>query len=46
MAANRQCRKNTVGEFMPKFAELNDDVLLVKCGAEKNNFPYARTVPL
>lgn len=29
--------RNQLGEFAPKFAELNDDVLLVKCGAEQIN---------
>lgn len=45
MAVKQTAGRTQLGEFAPKFAELNDDVLLVKCGAEKNNFPYA-TVPL
>lgn len=45
MAVKQTAGRTQLGEFAPKFAELNDDVLLVKCGAEKNNFPCA-TVPL
>lgn len=44
MAVKQTAGRTQLGEFAPKFAELNDDVLLVKCGAEKNNFP-ARPFP-
>ena len=30
--------RNQLGEFAPKFAELNDDVLLVKFGAARINW--------
>lgn len=29
--------RDVLGEFAPKFAELNDDVLLVKFGLEKKS---------
>ena len=36
MAVKQTAGRTQLGEFAPKFAELNDDVL---CGAEKNSFP-------
>lgn len=39
MAVKQTAGRTQLGEFAPKFAELNDDVLLEKCGAEKNSFP-------
>lgn len=33
--------RNALGEFAPKFAELNDDVLFGKFGRERINFRSA-----
>lgn len=32
--------RDKLGEFAPKFAEINDDVLSVKCGVGKTNFHF------
>ena len=31
--------RRDLGDFAPKFAELNDDVLFAKCGAGRTGFP-------
>lgn len=36
--------RTQLGEFAPKFAELNDDVLLEKCGAVPTNSVCATAV--
>lgn len=38
MAVKQTAGRDSLGEFAPKFAELNDDVLFGKCGAEKINY--------
>lgn len=35
-----------LGEFAPKFAELNDDILLEKSGVVKKNFQHMNVVSL
>lgn len=36
--------RDQLGEFAPKFAELNDDVLLVRCGAVRISWDCATAV--
>lgn len=38
MAIKQTAGRDSLGEFAPKFAELNDDVYLAKCGVEKINY--------
>lgn len=37
MAIKQTAGRDSLGEFAPKFAEVNDDVLLGKCGVERIN---------
>lgn len=37
MAVKQTAGRTALGEFAPKFAELNDDVLLVRYGTERIN---------
>lgn len=39
MAVKQTAGRTQLGEFAPKFAELNDDVLFGEVGAEKINCP-------
>ena len=39
MAVKQTAGRDALGEFAPKFAELNDEVLFGQCGAERINFP-------
>lgn len=39
MAVKQTAGRTALGEFAPKFAELNDDVLSVRYGAERTNSP-------
>lgn len=36
--------RDKLGDFAPKFAELNDDVLFVKFGQEKTNYLHVTVV--
>ena len=36
--------RTQLGEFAPKFAELNDDVLFAKCGAAPTNSVFVTAV--
>lgn len=38
MAVKQTAGRKELGEFAPKFAELNDDVLLVRFGTEKTSY--------
>ena len=38
MAVKQTARRIALGEFAPKFAELNDDDFSVRYGAEKINY--------
>ena len=38
MAIKQTAGRKELGEFAPKFAELNDDVYLVRVGAEKTSY--------
>lgn len=44
MAVKQTAGRDALGEFAPKFAELNDDVLLARFGAARTSCPCA-TVP-
>ena len=40
MAVIQTAGRRDLGDFAPKFAELNDDVLFVRSGAGKINFHF------
>lgn len=38
MAVKQTAGRDILGTFAPKFAALNDDVLLARCGAARSSF--------
>lgn len=40
MAVKQTAGRDLLGEFAPKFAEINDDVLLARYGQEKISFHF------
>ena len=40
MAIKQTAGRDALGDFAPKFAQLNDDGCSARCGVEKTGFPF------